>query len=680
MREQSAWRPEPITDADVEWAATAMGLSRTAFCGTDGHDPRGEALKSLDTMDVEACPGSGKTTLLVAKLAILARSWKSRTRGICVLSHTNVARAQIEQHLGASAVGQRLLRFPHYVGTIHAFVNEFLAMPWLRSLGYEIRAVNSDLCEAHRRHLLTVKKYRALATYVAGRESSGKVNFVGSWLVADSGFVVRNARGDLIIDNQASRSAQQLAALCKQCALEGYHCYDEMFMWGHNLLDKAPALRDAIRNRFPLLFIDEVQDNSEEQSALLHRVFMEGGSPVTCRQRFGDSNQAIYNHAGLTEGATTDKFPNADCKKDIPKSLRFGQAIADCANPMALVPQNLEGKGPPTRAIVSDTEGKHAVYLFSETTIAHVLPAHATYLREVFSAEDLRHGTFTAVAAVHRHGEGNNIPRSVGNYWKDYDSAIAVSEPRPDTFLQYVAAGRKSAAASEDTVAVVDKVAQGVLRLAMIANPGARIALRKRPHLQILQLLAGRPEANQAYIQLQTLCAINRESPELAEWKANWIPLLKASALGLGATVADTGAAADFLAWRQLDKQGKDAVAPASNVFRDATQAPEVAIRVGSIHSVKGETHTATLILDSFYHGHHLVALKPWLLRSRSGRGSAGIRDASRMKLHYVAMTRPTHLLCLAMREDSLDPKEVDLLKQRRWRVGRVSAGSTAWL
>ena len=46
-------------------------------------------LRSMETLDLEACPGSGKTTLLVAKLAILARKWTERRRGFCVLSHTN---------------------------------------------------------------------------------------------------------------------------------------------------------------------------------------------------------------------------------------------------------------------------------------------------------------------------------------------------------------------------------------------------------------------------------------------------------------------------------------------------------------------------------------------------------------------------------------------------------------
>ncbi len=44
--------------------------------------------------DVQAAPGNGKTTLLAAKLALLARTWLTRRRGICVLSHTNAARTE----------------------------------------------------------------------------------------------------------------------------------------------------------------------------------------------------------------------------------------------------------------------------------------------------------------------------------------------------------------------------------------------------------------------------------------------------------------------------------------------------------------------------------------------------------------------------------------------------------
>lgn len=62
---------DPITDGDVEWVTKLMKLEAL-------DEPRRSFLKSMSTLDVSACPGSGKTTLVVAKLAILARHWKSQ--------------------------------------------------------------------------------------------------------------------------------------------------------------------------------------------------------------------------------------------------------------------------------------------------------------------------------------------------------------------------------------------------------------------------------------------------------------------------------------------------------------------------------------------------------------------------------------------------------------------------
>jgi DNA helicase-2/ATP-dependent DNA helicase PcrA len=88
-----------VSVQDVKWACKVLGLPETAFSGADGADPRLGVLRENATLDVEACPGSGKTTLLVAKLAILARHWNTAERGICVLSHTNAARREIEKKL-----------------------------------------------------------------------------------------------------------------------------------------------------------------------------------------------------------------------------------------------------------------------------------------------------------------------------------------------------------------------------------------------------------------------------------------------------------------------------------------------------------------------------------------------------------------------------------------------------
>jgi DNA helicase-2/ATP-dependent DNA helicase PcrA len=72
--------------------------------------------------------------------------------------------------------------------------------------------------------------------------------------------------------------------------------------------------------------------------------------------------------------------------------------------------------------------------------------------------------------------------------------------------------------------------------------------------------------------------------------------------------------------------------------------------------------------------------LKPWLLGEKSGGGQQSALGRSRLKQHYVAITRPTHLLCLVMREDALTVGEIVRLKARKWRVGRVTNGPIQWI
>jgi hypothetical protein len=100
---------------------------------------------------------------------------------------------------------------------------------------------------------------------------------------------------------------------------------------------------------------------------------------------------------------------------------------------------------------------------------------------------------------------------------------------------------------------------------------------------------------------------------------------------------------------------------------------PAVRIKVGSIHSVKGETHLATLVLDTHYKGSHLTRIKDWLTGARSGLTVNKPELRKSLKQHYVAVTRPSHLLCLAMRSDAF--------KRRRaaFEIGRTHGAMPPW-
>ncbi|MGH9434379.1 MAG: UvrD-helicase domain-containing protein [Terriglobia bacterium] len=659
-----------VSDEDIAWACRVLGLTATAFSGADGNDPRLAVIRSLDSLDIEACPGSGKTTLLVAKLAILARHWTERRRGICVLSHTNVARREIENRLGSTPEGTRLLSYPHFVGTIHGFANEFLGVPWVRSKPLPIRVIDDEVCLTRRWHKLPTNIRKGLES---NRHDQNVLR------VNATDFSVNGLKwGKNGTLTSGTDTYKAIRGACRESCEEGYFCHGEMLLWASELLDRAPQMREALRGRFPLLFIDEVQDNSEEQSALLFRIFMEGANPVT-RQRFGDSNQAIYQRSSQTNGVTTDPFPDTALLKTIPNSHRFAQQIADFANPLAASPHGLIGLGPRHGTITTDTSGKHAVFLFDSQTVGFVMPCYASYLRDLFLEPELQAGAFTAVGAVHRPTQDDKIPRFVAHYWPAYDHELSVSEPRPGTFLQYIAVGKKLARASGEAYPMVERIAEGVLRLAEILYPLADIGTLKRKHRHVRELLSQNVELERGYLEIVSSLITDKTETTPCDWNEKWVPQITAIAGAIAGTAGNQPAATAFLALPAGGTQ-QSGSSQRDNVYRFPPETPKLQIRVGSIHSVKGETHTATLVLDTFFYSHHLATLKPWLIDQKSGGASENARNVSRLRQHYVAMTRPSHLLCLAMREDHLSNSDISALKGRGWRIARVAGGGALWL
>lgn len=577
-----------ITDEDVEWVEQLLKLPTGAFSGEYDNNARRDVLKSLDSIDVEACPGSGKTTLVVAKLAILARKWNSRISGLCVLSHTNVARNEIEKRLSGGEVGRKLLNYPHFVGTIHAFVNEFLAIPWLRSNGFNIKAIDDSICLSYRwNRLLGNTRYT-----LANRHYGANV-----LKIKDEHYGV-----GILSFGEETPSYQNIRKVCKQSSKDGYFCHDEMLIWSKLLLEQSPEIIVAIRCRFPFLFIDEVQDDSEPQSFLLAKLFHNGECPVV-RQRFGDSNQAIYQPDNQQE-VETDCFPDQDIRIEIPNSHRFHQQIADLVKPFGATTIELTGCGPNRKEIRTDATGKSACFLFDDLSISYVLKNYAQYLVDVFEEDELERGKFTAVGARLRDKKDDNIPRILNHYWEEFDHELSRSDSQPNTFLKYVYLGEKQFLESGENHHRIDGIARGIIRGAMIANPKAKVQRWRRPHRYILDLCNDSSICD-VYVSLVDYISQGTSSIKKEMWSQEVIPLARKTIEHIASTTVNDDGVTKFLDFTEDDPKARQGQQPnrksSDNVFHFPEASPKVKIQLGSIHSVKGETHTATLVLETYY-------------------------------------------------------------------------------
>ena len=254
-------------------------------------------LSATDSRDVQAAPGNGKTTLLVAKLALLSRSWASRTQGVCVISHTNAAREEVEKKLFNHPSASAFLEYPHFIGTVTSFIDRFIALPCLRGLGWSVQRIDDEVFAAVALSRWGSKP--ALLTYSRinrGRNISALEQYVTNLALADDFECLQNVSPQRLKVFQRPRqpgpqsaTGAALEELKAEIVRDGYYRFADMNALAHQAIEKCPGLLESVRKRFPLVLLDEAQDTNGVQLALLNRVFSEG----IAYQRLGDENQTL---------------------------------------------------------------------------------------------------------------------------------------------------------------------------------------------------------------------------------------------------------------------------------------------------------------------------------------------------------------------------------------------------
>ena len=573
-----------ITDEDIDWVCSLMGL--------DSFDePRREFLMRRSTVDVSACPGSGKTTLIVAKLAILARKWPHRTKGICVLSHTNVARQEIQHRLGRTVVGQRLLSYPHFIDTIHGFVNRFLALPWLYSNGFPSPTIDNDVTTAYRRGVLTTKEYWTVQNFLANKYNS----FDNLRICArDLSF---DLSGKAFPASSSAASFQNAKRAVESAARAGYFCYDEMFVWANALLEDYQDVPMWLARRFPLIILDEMQDTFDRQGSLLHSVFPRSSDAIVV-QRVGDPNQEIFDIPDSSPDQT-DPFPDSDAARclGIPNSYRFGPEIASLASPFAIRPVGAEGLcgiGPKGHDAVV-RQGEHAIFIFPDDSTEGILDAYGKHALAVLDERILAKGIVTAVGAVHQDAPevtpGHaQFPKTVCHYWSGYTPEISRKDPHPKTLVQYIRAAQAVALNSHELSPGVEKIASGIVRLAGRIGDIETLKRKVRTHRGLVEALQAKRLALTTYRQLLRAFLIEWAALTEDAWATYQEDFLKvACTLCEGDT--DTNKAGSFLAWPGNDTSLATVSTASSNdagpnIYRVTQGTRTLDIRLGSIHSV----------------------------------------------------------------------------------------------
>lgn len=598
---------------------------------------RRHIIRSFD--DVQACPGSGKTTLAAAKLLILAKKWEEPSRGICVLTHTNVARDEITSRLHDHPAGLKLKSYPHFVGTIQEFVNRFLGLPYCRSSGLPVSKIDDELCGQVIDRNLTNKTKAYLENKHASRY--------------DLKIIFENMSIEILVPGfskeSTSESYKNLRATKGVLLDRGIFFYSEMYAFAKALVAEHPDVIYALRKRFPIVIIDEMQDTQSFQDTLISQIFFHESVLL---QRLGDPDQAIFDGMGGDE--PNGSYNNDPELYEIKTSHRFGLDI--CEKIIGL--SHYQGDQLSSDCDPNRGACPHTIFLYDEATCERVLDNFS----EIVAQADPEN-TWRAVKAVGGvEGTGGHISK----YWSKFDRNNSPLSPKPKKLINIVHICR--AQVKGHFSSNYNLLLQGIVDLLRKANVKYARNDEKQKYYSFQSLISFLRE-NEKYRDFKKLLTLMMLDLDLSEegW-VEYVNTLKA-ALDLGALTAEANEYLEYDA--SPDVEGSDE-APTTNVY---TCANGRKIEVGTIHSVKGETHDATLILETKLRQDDVHQMLPYIIDASLDRPKTESKRAFMRKL-YVAGSRPRHLLCIAMHKNNITDRQIADLKDLGWNVAPLEPGT----
>jgi DNA helicase II / ATP-dependent DNA helicase PcrA len=708
-------QPISISNEEIYWAEHVL-LPKNCCFDAEARD----FIKSLDVIDLQAVPGSGKTTALLAKLLIIGKKLPfDDNSGVLVLSHTNAAVDEIKNRLYPHCT--KLFSYPNFVGTIQHFVDEFLAIPCGHNV-FKTRITRIDQefyedklwrsfknineCTEISKYLWAKNISRAETESKTSKKNKSTIcneliqaqikslyydffdNTIKSW-----------PRKDIFLKDSTNNKFIALKELIENVIRSGVISFQYAYHVGLYYLMKFPDVKRLLQLRFPYVFIDEMQDMDEVQCEILESIFRE---KVDCvkYQRVGDKNQSIYNvvQPGITWQDRCRIFP-------LNGSQRLTKPTATVVCSFAISKgekYNLTG--------LRDGSLLPHILVYDDTTIQEVIPFFASKVSEYRKSGLLKDFDIYPTKAIAWNTEWKNEKDAADNTkvrLVDYFPAFKRDNLKPK--LEY--------GALEDYLLCFDFKKRSLAPLRKnILN-----ALLKVLRLEDVADLNRRNYTKRSLIEKLKIDDLQNKTASCEDLKAklyNWsLRIVKGEIEMVSLEIKKY--VPEFLSFfeKKMDQSKDFLMASAASKtseevfeekrFRNNYCFEDFTIEINTVHSAKGQTHCATLYLESYYdkfyeidllngafldeNVHNMICdiqskmecLKKELMVLKGGRGSGAKEKllksyqnkvdqiSERAKMIYVGFSRPTNFLCFAIHKKRFE-KYFQEIDTNKWNICEV--------
>ena len=589
--------------------------------------PRRKVL--LSWKDAQACPGSGKTTLVAAKLLILSKKWTAKHRGICVLTHTNVACDEIRERLQKHPAGNKLIAYPHFIGTIQEFVNKFLALTYLKSSGLSPVRVDDD----------------ASVNFMSRMINIGTENYLERKRGSLYDLKINHRDGSVNIpvfnNTSTSNTYKDLERALDSRKNNGLFFYSEMYHFAKKCLSENESLLHAVQKRFSIVLVDEMQDTQKFQDELINLIF---DCDDVKLQRLGDPDQAIFDNMGGEP--PNESFNSNSDLEPIKSTHRFARDIAHKISGLSLTQK---GEIEALREAPND-QVPHTILVYGDANKRDVLDRFSRIIEECDPEQK-----WTCIKAVGAtEGEGGFI----SEYWSGYNRRKLVKRPKPEKLIHLVQ--REWWTVQSHSFFQYSLLMQGVVDALRLSD---KKDIRSDPPKYFSAMTLSSwlidNDKHEPFRKLLTSW-IYSPSPDSGQWIVQVAELRE-----LLCITSAEDPITNFLSYDGMVNVKNGEIYSSNNIFQ-ATNGRE--IEVATIHAVKGETHDATLVLETKNYQYDLELLLDHIAFLDTSRISA-IRKSKFARQLYVAASRPRNLLCFTVHEGHLSQSQRTALEGIGWNI-----------
>lgn len=637
--------------------------------GASFDDKRRDFIKNISSCDLLAVPGSGKTTALLAKLACVVMA-NADNDGILVLSHTNTAVDEIKDKLEGKF--DVLFNYPNCVCTVQEFVDTFLAIPFYENINHSSvdyidkeryeEELEYELARIWDKRIVYLKNkkydfkkirfgikdgYRTVGENISCDEL--KYEIPGTWIGHE--------------DENKAFVVSKLLEVKNRILQKGVLHYDDCYFLAESYISYHPEVISFLRKRFKYIFVDEAQDLAKHQIEILDKLF---NCDECVLQRVGDNNQSIYHKV------SEDTVWMPRNVMYIRNSQRLTPEIADVVNAFTL------NKG-------EDEQGNVLFNVAGQRTLANPIPPYLL-LYEEGTMGNLEN-TFREIINRHCLTEtieaqkyGFHIIGWNGNKEEAYDiNKLRIEDIFPQfvvtknaekvvltTLSDYIQLGRKENTLRECRKSILLAMST-VLRLSGAKDVNNRYYTQSSLYKYIIQQDQYKDRFEKAIYKMAVLLITKQYEVgynELKDFIQNQLVMV--------IPFHENRTLRDFLGDRF-----NHIVEDAPPAVHNQTDFP---IEISNVHHVKGMTHCATMYVETFYRKYECNHL---IKETRGHLGSSpffkdtccitGKHAKQAMKMLYVGMSRPTHLLCYASLKQNWNDERLQKMRDAGWQVIEVT-------